>query len=691
MDKINSMSDATSMASAAGLLSSLNDGINSESAEAKLFANFLSQSQGTPTDQSNASVSSNVSIMTSTKSSAVVTNATSTTSQVLPSLKTLTSAWHAVLNKLQSLAGTKAGAIVHNFTAAKINNGQTNTSGKKSTASYTNATDANNANTTPPAASYVAVTTPSTVTLAGATRGSSSFISGAAATDSAAASSDSLGFGVNGQSGKTTAELLSELAVIAQLIAKQLQATSTAQGNLASGTLTANTSVTAGTNATDLTNTAPSATTGFGSTADTGLMSALNEFSMNLQGLGVTGTTSASPELASAVSGNANSPDSSATSAGAGSDATTSTTPAQALTSLLALVQNITQQLDATSGAAVNSSADSTSTNGSSASAAILVSPNAEVTANLQNMLDGMKPNATLVANNTTNATSTLLNTNTLTADAAVSDSLLSSSGAALKMTPLSGGQSKTTGAQSDALAGVFTSAVKTNADGTVVASSVAATTGATTFVGGNTTHNDGAFDLNKDNQSGNSFAASGQTAKSDMSGLSSTLGSTSSVNSPYSFSSQLALTKAATLGTTGLLPAVEQVMLQMNRNAKSGNDQMTLQLNPAELGRVSIKLDIGTDGKVQGTVVASNPATLDLLQKDSRSLERALQDAGLRADPGSLQFSLGGQGQAGNNLGKTTSGTTANSTIQNVVDDAAALDPSEIYYVTPGRVNLRV
>jgi hypothetical protein len=38
----------------------------------------------------------------------------------------------------------------------------------------------------------------------------------------------------------------------------------------------------------------------------------------------------------------------------------------------------------------------------------------------------------------------------------------------------------------------------------------------------------------------------------------------------------------------------------------------------------------------------------MELLQRDARDLERALQDAGLRADSGSLSFNLRGQGREG-------------------------------------------
>jgi flagellar hook-length control protein FliK len=71
----------------------------------------------------------------------------------------------------------------------------------------------------------------------------------------------------------------------------------------------------------------------------------------------------------------------------------------------------------------------------------------------------------------------------------------------------------------------------------------------------------------------------------------------------------------------------------------------VTIQLRPEELGRIEIKLEMSQDGKVRAAITADNPATLELLQRDARGLERALQDAGLRADASNLEFNLRGEG----------------------------------------------
>lgn len=157
-----------------------------------------------------------------------------------------------------------------------------------------------------------------------------------------------------------------------------------------------------------------------------------------------------------------------------------------------------------------------------------------------------------------------------------------------------------------------------------------------------------------------------------------------------YSFASQLSATKAARGGQSSLTSVVEQVSLYLNKQAKAGSDSFTLQLRPADLGRVEVKLEISADKQVQGKIIVDNQATLDLLAKDSSSLTRALQDAGLQADSNSLQFSLRGDGQ-GN---KSDKGANENSSFEVPDEDVSFEEISastETYYITPGRVNLRV
>lgn len=105
------------------------------------------------------------------------------------------------------------------------------------------------------------------------------------------------------------------------------------------------------------------------------------------------------------------------------------------------------------------------------------------------------------------------------------------------------------------------------------------------------------------------------------------------------------AATKAAQTQSTR--PAVlanqasVQVAFELGRAANQGLNRLSMHLHPAELGRVDVKIEVAGDGRAMAHVVVDRPETLDALQRDARSLERALSDAGLQTDSGSLSFSL--------------------------------------------------
>ncbi len=91
-----------------------------------------------------------------------------------------------------------------------------------------------------------------------------------------------------------------------------------------------------------------------------------------------------------------------------------------------------------------------------------------------------------------------------------------------------------------------------------------------------------------------------------------------------------------------------QQLSLQMSRAAALGRDRISLQLHPAELGRVDVKLEFAHDQSMRAVITAERPETLDLLQRDSRLLERALQDAGVKLDNNSLNFAQRNDQQPG-------------------------------------------
>ncbi len=134
-----------------------------------------------------------------------------------------------------------------------------------------------------------------------------------------------------------------------------------------------------------------------------------------------------------------------------------------------------------------------------------------------------------------------------------------------------------------------------------------------------------------------------------------------------------------------------DQVSVHIAKALKAGVDRITIQLRPASLGRIDVQLEVGHDGRVMAVVTADNKDTLDLLQRDARELERALRDAGLQADSGSLSFNLRGQGDQAPEDGSADSGPPNDETATAGPDDEGA--PAADYadgIIAEGRIDIR-
>ncbi len=104
--------------------------------------------------------------------------------------------------------------------------------------------------------------------------------------------------------------------------------------------------------------------------------------------------------------------------------------------------------------------------------------------------------------------------------------------------------------------------------------------------------------------------------------------------------------------------PPAEQIALQIKNASVDGIDRISIKLVPATLGRIQVNMEFSQDGRVAAHITADRRDTLELLQRDSRQLERAFQDAGLRLDSNSLSFNLrdGGR-QSASTFGQAESG----------------------------------
>jgi chemotaxis protein MotD len=91
----------------------------------------------------------------------------------------------------------------------------------------------------------------------------------------------------------------------------------------------------------------------------------------------------------------------------------------------------------------------------------------------------------------------------------------------------------------------------------------------------------------------------------------------------------------------------VSGIAVEIAAQARAGNHRFDIRLDPAELGRIDVRLDIDADGNVRSRLVIERADTYDLLRRDAATLERALQQAGLKTPDNGLEFTLRDQSTA--------------------------------------------
>ncbi len=98
---------------------------------------------------------------------------------------------------------------------------------------------------------------------------------------------------------------------------------------------------------------------------------------------------------------------------------------------------------------------------------------------------------------------------------------------------------------------------------------------------------------------------------------------------------------RAPATGRAAPPPPVLQIGMQIAKAVPGRIDRLVVQLEPAALGRVEVRLKFHRNDQLSAVIAAERPDTLDALQRDARLLERSLHQAGLRLEGDGLSFSL--------------------------------------------------
>lgn len=151
-------------------------------------------------------------------------------------------------------------------------------------------------------------------------------------------------------------------------------------------------------------------------------------------------------------------------------------------------------------------------------------------------------------------------------------------------------------------------------------------------------------------------------------------------------------VTEAAPRATP--IPAAEQVVVHIGKAMAEGRTTIHMKLEPEELGSIDISLSIDHDQHVRATVSADRPQTLDLLRRDSDTLEKALATAGLKTEQGGLNFNLrqGSDQAASQAFPQSQKGFSFNHPARTDQTQAVPMEsPTPSAYVYQGALNITI
>jgi flagellar hook-length control protein FliK len=97
----------------------------------------------------------------------------------------------------------------------------------------------------------------------------------------------------------------------------------------------------------------------------------------------------------------------------------------------------------------------------------------------------------------------------------------------------------------------------------------------------------------------------------------------------------------ADSIASVRALPATTQVSHEIVRRFTGQSAQFELRLDPPELGRIEVRLEVGRDHRVTAAIAADSPQALVELARHARELEQSLQAAGLELRENGLSFDL--------------------------------------------------
>ncbi|MCC0053391.1 MAG: flagellar hook-length control protein FliK [Rhodobiaceae bacterium] len=175
----------------------------------------------------------------------------------------------------------------------------------------------------------------------------------------------------------------------------------------------------------------------------------------------------------------------------------------------------------------------------------------------------------------------------------------------------------------------------------------------------------------------GASAARSGAPAADPASGLTPAQGADAillGADRPGQMMAGQAAGRSVTVSAYGASLPVNQIAIAVSSQARTGTRHFEIRLDPPEMGRIDVRLEMARDGTMNAQLTVDRPETFDALNRDARHLERMLQQSGMKIDGGNIQFSLRDGGGSGQGAHEGDRGTAqAGATLPSGEDEAAA------------------
>lgn len=97
---------------------------------------------------------------------------------------------------------------------------------------------------------------------------------------------------------------------------------------------------------------------------------------------------------------------------------------------------------------------------------------------------------------------------------------------------------------------------------------------------------------------------------------------------------------------------AIAALAARIAKRGADGATRFTLRLDPPEMGRVDVRLDVDADGRARAHLTVERPEALADLSRHGRALERALAQSGLDVAKDAVTFTLARDGSGGRHGG---------------------------------------